>query len=82
MFFETLHGEREDSLSETINRHLRIASMSRNPHSPIMWAHYSTNHAGYVIGYNLEGLASKEVEYEDIKPFCYSTKSIRDAILK
>ncbi|PST91303.1 hypothetical protein C9I86_08380 [Photobacterium sp. NCIMB 13483] len=81
-FFETLDGERDDSLSDTINRHLRIASMSRNPHSPIMWAHYSTNHAGYVMGYNLIELPSKAVDYEDIKPFCYSTSAIREAILK
>ncbi|MEH8022122.1 DUF2971 domain-containing protein [Rheinheimera metallidurans] len=81
-FFETLDGNRDDSLSDTINRHLRIACMSRNPHSPIMWAHYATHHAGYVLGYNLENLPNKAVEYEDIEPFCYSTSKIREAILK
>ncbi|MFM5865717.1 DUF2971 domain-containing protein [Aeromonas caviae] len=79
-FFETLDGDRYDSLSDTINRHLKIACMSRDPHSPIMWAHYSTHHAGYVLGYNLEQGRGEAVEYKDIKPFCYSTREIRDAI--
>lgn len=81
-FFEKLDGDRDDSFSDTINRHLRIASMSRNPHSPIMWAHYSTNYSGYVLGYNLGKLPSKAVEYKEIEPFCYSTKEIIGAILK
>ena len=81
-FFETLNGEREDAFSEVINRHLKIACMSRNPSSPIMWAHYSSHHAGYVIEYDIHQDGKKMVEYEKIKPFHYSTKKIKDDILK
>ncbi len=81
-FFEALNGEREDSLSDVINRHLRIACMSRNPSSPIMWSHYSSHHAGYVIEYILPELPFKEVDYKEITPFYYSTKEIREEILQ
>lgn len=79
-FFESLNGEREDSLSDVINRHLRIACMSRNPSSPIMWSHYATHHAGYVIEYNIPQLSYKKVDYKEIKPFYYSTREIREKI--
>jgi hypothetical protein len=81
-FFENLNGDREDAFSDVINRHLRIASMSRNPSSPIMWSHYATQHAGYVIEYNLPQPAYAKVDYEEIKPFYYSTKRIHQAILR
>lgn len=80
-FFEELNGIREDSFSEVINRHLRIACMSRNPSSPIMWSHYSTHHAGYVIEYNLTNFVFEEVKYKQLKPFYYSTKDLREAVL-
>lgn len=80
-FFETLGGEREDAFSDVINLHLRIACMSRNPSSPIMWSHYATQHAGYVIEYNLPQVVHKKVDYEELKPFYYSTKKIKQAIL-
>ncbi len=81
-FFETLNGEREDVFSEVINRHLKIACMSRNPISPIMWAHYSSYHAGYVIEYDIHQEAQKKIEYEKIKPFNTSIKKIEEDILK
>ncbi|MHA3736092.1 DUF2971 domain-containing protein [Pseudomonas sp. Eth.TT006] len=81
-FFETLDGERKDAFSDVINRHLRIACMSRNPSSPIMWSHYSTQHAGYVIEYSLPQAAHKKVDYEEIKPFYFSTKKIQQSILR
>lgn len=81
-FFEKLDGEREDAFSDVINRHLRIACMSRNPSSPIMWSHYSTQHAGYVIEYNLPQAAYKKVDYEEISPFYFSTKKIQQSILR
>ncbi|WP_324708756.1 DUF2971 domain-containing protein [Pseudomonas fragi] len=80
-FFEALDGVREDVFSNTINRHLRIACMSRNPSSPIMWSHYSSQHAGFVIEYNLPEAAHKKVNYENIKPFCFSAKKIQQSIL-
>jgi hypothetical protein len=80
-FFEKLNGEREDAFSEVINRHLRIACMSRNPSSPIMWSHYSSQHAGYVIEYNLSQAAHKKVDYAEIKPFYFSTREIKQSIL-
>ncbi len=55
--------------------------MSRNPSSPIMWSHYSTHHAGYVIEYNLSNLVFKEVDYKELKPFYFSTKDLRELVL-
>jgi len=81
-FFENYDGVREDSFSEIINRHLRVACMSRNPSSPIMWSHYSTHHAGYVIEYNLPNFVFKEVDYKELKPFHYSTKRLTEAVLQ
>ncbi|MEQ9847301.1 DUF2971 domain-containing protein [Pectobacterium brasiliense] len=81
-FFEKINGIREDSFSEVINRHLRVACMSRNPSSPIMWSHYSTHHAGYVIEYNLPNLVFQKVDYKKLKPFYYSTKDLREAVLR
>lgn len=80
-FFEKLNGEREDSFSEVINRHLRIACMSKKPSSPIMWSHYSSQHGGYVIEYNLPHVAHKKVDYAEIKPFCFSTREIKQSML-
>lgn len=81
-FFETLDGNREDAFSDVINRHLRIACMSRNPSSPIMWSHYASQHAGYIIEYNIPEASYKKVDYAEIKPFYFSTKEIRKTILR
>lgn len=81
-FFETLNGEREDAFSEVINHHLKIACMSRNQSSPIMWSHYSSHHSGYVIEYDIQQDTQKKVDYKNIKPFYYSTKKIKEAVLQ
>ncbi|GLX62555.1 hypothetical protein KMU_05950 [Proteus vulgaris] len=80
-FFENIDNTREDSLSEVINRHLRVACMSRNPSSPIMWSHYSTHHAGYVLEYNLPDLTPRKVDYKELKPFHFSSKMLKEAVL-
>ncbi|HBC3375451.1 TPA: DUF2971 domain-containing protein [Vibrio parahaemolyticus] len=82
IFFETLDGKREDAFSDVINKHLRIASMSRNPSSPIMWSHYASHHAGYILEYELDSqFPYQKVEYEKLKPFYYSTQEMKSIIL-
>ena len=81
-FFQGLDSKREDVFSEKINKHLRIACLSKNPHSPIMWSHYSTDHKGYLIEYDIYEAAYKEVEYKEIEPFYYSTQELKEAIEK
>lgn len=80
--FEGVNSEREDVFSEKINKHLRIACLSRNPQSPIMWSHYSSDHQGYIIEYNIREPIYKKVKYDEIEPFYYSAKELKESILK
>lgn len=80
--FEKLDGEKEDVFSEVINRCLRVACMSRNSQSPIMWSHYASNHMGYVVEYKINENNYKKVEYKEIKPFYYSSKDLKKAVLQ
>ena len=81
-FFQGIDSEKEDIFSEIINKHLRIACLSRNPHSPIMWSHYSSDHKGYLIEYDIREAAYEKVEYKEIEPFYYSTRELKEAIDK
>ena len=46
-----------EQLAKMINglkRSLVVLSLARTPHNPLMWAHYSENHSGFVIGYEVD----------------------------
>ena len=37
-----------------LKKSLVILSLTRDPHNPLMWAHYSEDHKGFVIGYDVD----------------------------
>lgn len=43
------------SLKNQIRNQIKIACISRNIKSPLMWAHYASNHKGFAIGYDFRG---------------------------
>lgn len=60
---------------EMYDKHLGIISMSKIWNSILMWSHYSENHYGYCIGFNIEKLMNLncfgswgEVEYDKDYP--------------
>jgi len=44
------------SLRKQISQHLGVLALSEVPDHPLLWAHYTENYQGYVIGFDIEKL--------------------------
>lgn len=44
-----------ESLKNNIRNQIKMACLSENIKSPLMWAHYASNHKGFAIGYDFRG---------------------------
>lgn len=44
-----------ESLKNNIRNQTKIACLSENIKSPLMWAHYANNHKGFAIAYDFRG---------------------------
>ena len=44
------------SLLEDMRKKIRVACLTEDPQSPLMWAHYTDNHNGFCIEYDLDKL--------------------------
>ena len=67
--------------TEKIAQHIHISSFSMNPFSPIMWSHYASNHAGYVIEYDLKLDNLVKVDYQVMKPKSFDLREIHSDII-
>ncbi|EOW9462383.1 DUF2971 domain-containing protein [Vibrio cholerae] len=47
------HKELEKKI-QSIKQSVVVLSLTRNPLNPLMWAHYCDNHAGFVVGYEVD----------------------------
>ncbi len=77
--------------SEILNNQIGLCSLSRNPLNLLMWAHYATSHAGFVIEFSipikstsfddLNCLVPFPVQYKKEKPIIISSKSLKEYAL-
>ena len=57
--------------AEQISRRLGIVSFSEDPRNPLLWAHYTTNGSGFVVGYDKEMIASLSSGEDPLRPVTY-----------
>lgn len=87
--FDSKLSQFETELNQ-IRKSVYILSLTRNPLNPLMWAHYSKEHTGFVIGYsvsnafleshklNLIPISEGDVVYTNTKsPFELNSKSLK-----
>src|SRR6185503_18556761 len=46
---EALTSIFREPITEGLNKHIGVLSLSEKPDHPLMWAHYAENHKGFVI---------------------------------
>lgn len=81
----------DNCYSEIMNSQIGICCLSRNPLNLLMWAHYATSHAGFVIEFDIPikptsfddllCLVPFPVEYKKEKPIIVNHKSFKDHFL-
>lgn len=54
---ETMEIDLDKILNEKIRKSFRLSSLSESLSSPLMWAHYTNNHTGFCIEYDMNRLA-------------------------
>lgn len=78
---EFMRKQAEDGvkrMSDRFRQGFSVLSLSANWSSTLMWSHYSDSHRGFVIEYNFEALAYKDLRKRLCFPVFY-TKKLRDA---
>ena len=58
-------------LSEQVSRRFGVVSFSTDPYHPLMWAHYTIDASGFVIGYDKEALENLGGGEESLRQFEY-----------
>ena len=75
-------------LSEQVSRRFGVVSFSTNPYHPLMWAHYTVDASGFVVGYDKEALETlggeeslREVQYGPDPPAIFSAIHLNEKSL-
>lgn len=67
-------NERLASETDTLKTAFRLCSFSERVDSPLMWAHYSKNHKGFCIEYDIKSLRYNDVISRCLFPVIYQDK--------
>lgn len=80
-----------NNLIEELNNQIGLCCLSRNPLSLLMWAHYATSHAGFVVEFSIPIKSTEDddlnclvpfpVNYKKEKPIISATKSMNEHFL-
>lgn len=69
---DNLSKERPEQL-EKWNSIIGLFSLTSTPDNILMWAHYSMNHTGFVVGLDSDSL-TKDYEFDYLEPITYKTE--------
>lgn len=62
-----------DKFTLKMQQSLKVCSFSESNESILMWSHYSSNHTGFCIEYNLEGIEYGDLRTRLLFPVIYSS---------
>jgi len=79
---KNLDGSITSDFTEVISKHLQISCFSINPNSPIMWAHYASNHKGYILEYELDLEDLTKISYEELNPKFFDITKIKNELME
>ena len=63
-------------LSRQLSRRIGIVSFSTDPRHPLMWAHYTVDGSGFVIGYDAEQLRRLGRDEDSLRPVRYESEVV------
>jgi hypothetical protein len=71
---EKMHSELLDNFKSTIRDSFKICSFSADVGSALMWSHYTKNHTGFCIEYDLTSIPYGDFRTRFLYPVIYSDK--------